>query len=1230
MAGVRLRWLDMTASAQAVSLTAAGLLATGLWVTATMPAAAQASWSMYDQYSTSYSIPFVSAPDYTQDRTNITVSAIVTASGKNSGAITFEIDTGSVGVALPAYDLGINVSSSQTLYYASSGITAYGEWVSASVAYNAATPLVDGSVPTASVQVFVVAQVVVNGQGYDCSPSSSSLNPNCFRMMGVGYGRPSQGDTPAVTPAQNPLLHLQGMDMTSASAPVRAGYVIGPDGIQAGLTSQNAGSGFAYVQLAPASNNGVQDWQTLPGQIYVNNTQATRDTSVLLDTGISYLWSGFGHAPTASCAADASMTCIADGQQMRVAFGVAGTPYQISYSYVSGSNASPLAPWFSRLNELPGEINTGIHPLAGFVYAFDAVGGYVGLRAIDPGASGVAFTASLATLGTMTLPQAFDTNLPVYVSAATTLVPADTATFSGAVSGPGTLAVDGPGAVLLSGSVSLPGLSVASGTLNVSGSVSAPVSIAAGGTFQSSGTLAGTVENAGTFRNAGSMTGDLTNSGSAGNTGLLGGAVSNSGTLANSGTILGTLFNSSTGSVENSGLLTGNVTNAGLLQNLGTGIPVSATNTGGVLQVTSPISLPGVTILPGTVVLQPASTPSLTSASSLMSAPSLMSTSSLMSAPPTATIQGDVTNSGLFLNSGEVSGALVNSSLAVNTGTITGAGTNSGIYINSGTHNGTVTNSGTFNNSGTVAGAVANSGTLSNDGTISGSVSNAGLLVGTGLIGGDLVSFGRISPGHSLGTVTVSGDALLASGSVHVAEIGAPGQSDQLIVGGALVSQGATLQIIPLAGTAPQLNSSYVLMTAGGGITGSFVLDMTGFGSQASLYPFLGAQVTSSGGALDLTMVRSAVPFSALAITPNQRALATAADGLPEAAAITAALAELPGTAAAPAFTALDGEVYAASLSALQSQAATVRHAVTGRLLQVAGGPVASGARAGDMPGLSGATLWGQAFAGWGSLDGTFNAAGYSTTSGGFLMGLDAMAGDWRVGLAAGFSQSALTLDGGASSLDADTYDLALYAGRSFGPLALRLGAAMAWQDLSSSRLISLPTFLGTESAGYGGSTAQVFGEAGWDVPVNGFGVPAALQPFAGLSYVSVSTDAFTESAGAAALSGASGSFGVLSSTLGVRGSLVARAGSVPVTLAGGIGWQHAYGDLTPAATLAFVAGGTPFTVSGAPLASDSLLLSAGIAAQVAANLSLAASYSGQIAATASENAVKGSFVLNF
>ncbi len=81
-------------------------------------------------------------------------------------------------------------------------------------------------------------------------------------------------------------------------------------------------------------------------------------------------------------------------------------------------------------------------------------------------------------------------------------------------------------------------------------------------------------------------------------------------------------------------------------------------------------------------------------------------------------------------------------------------------------------------------------------GTISGSVSNAGLLVGTGLIGGDLVSFGRISPGHSLGTVTVSGDALLASGSVHVAEIGAPGQSDQLIVGGALVSQGATLQII--------------------------------------------------------------------------------------------------------------------------------------------------------------------------------------------------------------------------------------------------------------------------------------------------------------------------------------------------------------------------------------------------------------------------------------------------
>ncbi len=187
----------------------------------------------------------------------------------------------------------------------------------------------------------------------------------------------------------------------------------------------------------------------------------------------------------------------------------------------------------------------------------------------------------------------------------------------------------------------------------------------------------------------------------------------------------------------------------------------------------------------------------------------------------------------------------------------------------------------------------------------------------------------------------------------------------------------------------------------------------------------------------------------------------------------------------------------------------------------------------------------------------------------------------------------------------------------------------MAWQDLSSSRLISLPTFLGAESAGYGGSTAQVFGEAGWDVPVNGFGVPAALQPFAGLSYISVSTDAFTESAGAAALSGASGSFGVLSSSLayaalwwrgrvgsgdaGGRHRMAARfwrphAGR-DARLRGG---RHTLHRLGRAAGVRF------------------LLLSAGIAAQVATNLSLAASYSGQIAATASENAVKGCFVLNF
>ena len=168
---------------------------------------------------------------------------------------------------------------------------------------------------------------------------------------------------------------------------------------------------------------------------------------------------------------------------------------------------------------------------------------------------------------------------------------------------------------------------------------------------------------------------------------------------------------------------------------------------------------------------------------------------------------------------------------------------------------------------------------------------------------------------------------------------------------------------------------------------------------------------------------------------------------------------------------------------------------------------------------------WGQAFGSWGSSDGDGNAAALSRSTGGFITGLDVTfpggrGGDvWRAGLAGGYQYTSINVGDRSSSGRIDTYHLAAYGGRQIGPLGLRAGASYGWHDISTSRSIVFPGFSDTTKANYDAGTAQVFGEIGYALTYRQF----ALEPFAGLAYVSVRTAGFTEAGGAATLTGAGG-----------------------------------------------------------------------------------------------------------
>ncbi|MCV9937178.1 autotransporter domain-containing protein [Boseaceae bacterium BT-24-1] len=77
------------------------------------------------------------------------------------------------------------------------------------------------------------------------------------------------------------------------------------------------------------------------------------------------------------------------------------------------------------------------------------------------------------------------------------------------------------------------------------------------------------------------------------------------------------------------------------------------------------------------------------------------------------------------------------------------------------------------------------------------------------------------------------------------------------------------------------------------------------------------------------------------------------------------------------------------------------------------------------------------------------------------------------------------------------------------------------------------------------------------------------------------------------------------------------------MTVRGGLGWRHAFGDVEPKTTLAF-AGSTAFSISGLPIAQDAAIAEAGLDVAVGKGAALGVSYAGELAEDAQDHSFKG------
>nr|WP_256441437.1 autotransporter domain-containing protein [Ancylobacter radicis] len=527
--------------------------------------------------------------------------------------------------------------------------------------------------------------------------------------------------------------------------------------------------------------------------------------------------------------------------------------------------------------------------------------------------------------------------------------------------------------------------------------------------------------------------------------------------------------------------------------------------------------------------------------------------------------------------------------------------------------------------------------TLSVNGLLPGALNVAqhATLGGTGVIIGSLdVGNGAIvAPGNSIGTLTIIGDVTMRANSTLSVELGAPGVSDRLVVFGDINFEDISLNFSRID-TATLGIGNYTIVSATGTVTGGFG-SITGpsFGSISAEFPFLLASLSVSGSSIAIDLIRSSVSYTSAALTPNEMAVATAADALSAESPVNVALSGLDLTTAPAALDSLAGEIHASLQSSLQQQSFYLRDAALARLRQsfaAPGEPAGTPAPAQPLLPGSQATVWGQAFGAWGDTDGDGNAAPVSRSLDGFIFGVDRPVdlGGWqtRLGLVGGYESADIDVDDVASSASVDSYDLGLYGGARLGDLGLRIGASYSWHDIATSRTVAFGNLANGLAADYDGATAQVFGEVGYDFHLGA----TTFQPFASLAYVHLDTDSFTETGGAAALTGEAETFATGYGVLGLRlNHLFTLANGRPLAVTAALGWQRAFGDLTPEAAAAFV-GSDVFTVAGAPVAENAALIDLGVAYKPSEMFSLGLSYVGQLASSASDNAVKGSLTIRF
>lgn len=307
-------------------------------------------------------------------------AAVGYAAPADDDLVEFAIDTGSLGVIVPASELGpdaIGPGAMGTTFYDSSGNTYAGNYYLAPVSVQLANGAVISSSP---IKVLAITSAY-------CAPGYPKCEQNPpkpdLHYLGVGFDRsPTNPQDLLGRPVDNPFLHLA---VPTGSGDVSPGYVLGGNAIQLGITST---TGYATVPLAPSATV-PGDWTTMSGCYGFPDLPAPNQFcgTLLLDVGIVEMFLDLApadrpaQAVAQDCPKGGNASCVPVGTTMHI---VAGSPSSPAASYAFTVADRPQGPaptyaqWIDSSNVF---VNTGRRPLLAYDYLYDARCGNVGFRA---------------------------------------------------------------------------------------------------------------------------------------------------------------------------------------------------------------------------------------------------------------------------------------------------------------------------------------------------------------------------------------------------------------------------------------------------------------------------------------------------------------------------------------------------------------------------------------------------------------------------------------------------------------------------------------------------------------------------------------------------------------------------------------------------------------------------------------------------------------------------------